>query len=179
MGSPCTLDRLPRAFHASHLVLLIKSSIPGLGTLQGPSVAYERRGAVTGQTHMQTGALNSWDPYSAHRRDCAFPSQVVSQGTGTDLSSPLPWGTNPHQFLPDLWWWVSGKWATEVHLEGGRGRGGGGYQSHWPLGHLIEGHCVWWCSECFEIKKIYICTILFRNGNLKLHLITMPLIFII
>ena len=34
------------------------------------------------------------------------------------------------------------------------------------------------CSECFEIK-IYICTILFRNGNLKLHLITMLLIVMI
>lgn len=33
------------------------------------------------------------------------------------------------------------------------------------------------CSECSEIKK-YICTILFRNGNLKLHLITMLLIVI-
>lgn len=30
-----------------------------------------------------------------------------------------------------------------------------------------------------RLKNIYICTILFRNGNLKLHLITMPLIFII
>ena len=33
------------------------------------------------------------------------------------------------------------------------------------------------CSECFEIKK-YICTILFRNGNLKLHLITIIVIFL-
>lgn len=40
-----TFGRLPRAFHASHLALLTRSNTPGLGILQGPSVAYkEHRG---------------------------------------------------------------------------------------------------------------------------------------
>lgn len=38
-----TLDKLPREFHASHLAFLTKSSIPGFGALQGPSVAWKER----------------------------------------------------------------------------------------------------------------------------------------
>lgn len=43
-----TFGRLPSAFHASHLALLTRSNTPGLGILQGPSVAYKEHGGGEG-----------------------------------------------------------------------------------------------------------------------------------